>query len=51
MDQKHDTHLFVEVNQANKIWFIIHNYLSGSRLVYFTKSRHFLTTEVFDVIK
>ena len=37
MDQKHDTHLFVEVNQATKIWSIRQDWTSGSKIVYFTK--------------
>ena len=41
MDQKHDTHLFVEVNQATKVWSIRQDWPSGSKLVYFTKNEHF----------
>ena len=51
MDQKHDTHLFVEVNQAINVWSIRQDWLSGSRLLYATQNGCFWTTEVFDVIK
>ena len=51
MDQKPDAHLFVEVNQATKVWSIRQEWSSGSKFVYFTKNEHFWTTEVFDVIK
>ena len=40
-DQKHDTHLFVEVNQATKVWSVRQDCPSGSKVVYFTKNEHF----------
>ena len=47
MDQKHDTHLFVEVNQAISVWSIRQLYVAISRLISFDNIKHFCCSEVF----
>ena len=47
MDQKHDTHLFVEVNQAISVWSIRQLYVAISRLILFDNIKHFSCSEVF----